>query len=153
MPSTAPAESDLQALESLGWVLDELRHSLDGATRAIRRFVRDTEPSKRDASHLRLALQQLHQALGVLEMVGMATPAKLLHAMEASLQKLIQQPELCNEDVALRIERASLALSDYLAGLLKGAPGSSVALFPQYRALLELSAAERIHPADLWPPE
>ena len=37
------AELGVDDLGPLAWVLDELRKSLDGATKAIRRFVRDAE--------------------------------------------------------------------------------------------------------------
>ena len=69
-------------LGPLAWVLDELRKSLDGATKAIRRFVRDAELARGseleslDASQLRIARQQLHQAVGALEMVGLPAPAR-----------------------------------------------------------------------------
>ena len=52
-------------LGPLAWVLEELRKSLDGATKAMRRFVRDAEMARGadltelDASHLRIARQQL----------------------------------------------------------------------------------------------
>ncbi|MEN9377958.1 MAG: hypothetical protein RL710_3115, partial [Pseudomonadota bacterium] len=70
-------------LGPLAWVLEELRKSLDGATKALRRFVRDAELARGsdlsalDASQLRIARQQLHQAVGALEMVGMEAPAKV----------------------------------------------------------------------------
>ncbi len=144
-------------LGPLAWVLDELRKSLDGATKALKRFVRDAELSRGsdlgalDASHLRIARQQLHQAVGALEMVGLDVPAKMLRAMEALVQKFVQRPEVCSDEAALKVERASFALTDYLEGLLKGKPSSSVALFPQYRDVLDLLGEDRIHPADLWP--
>ncbi len=144
-------------LGPLAWVLDELRKSLDGATKALRRFVRDAELARGsdlaalDASQLRIARQQLHQAVGALEMVGMAAPAKVLRAMEALAQKFVQRPELCSDDAANKVERASFALTEYLEGVLKGKNASSVALFPQYRDVLALVGEERVHPADLWP--
>jgi len=157
--ATAVAEPVLADLGPLAWVLDELRKSLDGATKAMRRFVRDAELargsdlSELDASHLRIARQQLHQAVGALEMVGLVAPARVLRGMEALAQKFVQRPELCSEDAAARLERASFALTEYLEGLLKGKDASPVALFPQYRAVMELASGERVHPADLWPQE
>ncbi|WP_296445840.1 Hpt domain-containing protein [Rhodoferax sp. UBA5149] len=146
-------------LGPLAWVLDELRKSLDGAIKALRRFVRDAELARGsdlaalDASQLRIARQQLHQAVGALEMVGMEAPAKVLRAMEALAQRFVQRPELCSDDAANKVERASFALTEYLEGVLKGKNASSVALFPQYRDVLELVGNDRVHPADLWPLE
>ncbi|WP_296509781.1 Hpt domain-containing protein [Rhodoferax sp.] len=151
-------ELAISDLGPLAWVLEELRKSLDGATKAMRRFVRDAEIARGselaelDASHLRIARQQLHQAVGALEMVGLEAPAKFLRAMESLVQKYVQKPEQCSDEAASVMERASFALTEYLDGVLKGKTASSVALFPQYKALLELSGAERVHPADLWPP-
>jgi chemosensory pili system protein ChpA (sensor histidine kinase/response regulator) len=146
-------------LGPLAWVLDELRKSLDGAVKALKRFVRDAEHSigsdlaALDASQLRIARQQLHQAVGALEMVGLEVPAKVLRATESLTQKFIARPEICSVAAAGTIERASFALTDYLEGLLKGKTVSSVALFSQYREVLELLAVGRIHPADLWAQE
>ncbi len=143
-------------LGPLAWVLDELRKSLDGASKAIRRFVRDAELARGsdleslDASQLRIARQQLHQAVGALEMVGLPEPAKVLRAMEALAQKFVERPESCSEDAAAKVERASFALIEYLEGVLRGKSASAVALFPQYRDVLELVGEERVHPAELW---
>jgi chemosensory pili system protein ChpA (sensor histidine kinase/response regulator) len=158
---TAPGELEIAStdLGPLAWVLDELRKSLDGATKALRRFVRDAEMARGsdlaelDASQLRIARQQLHQAVGALEMVGLGAPAKVLRVMEALAQKFVQRPELCSDDAANKVERASFALTEFLEGVLKGKTASPVALFPQYRDVLDLVGGDRIHPADLWPLE
>jgi len=157
-PVASPVDSTTLEpdLGPLAWVLDELRKSLDAANMALRRFVRDVELSRGsdlaalDASQLRIARQQLHQAVGALEMVGFEVPARMLRATEALVQKFVQKPEICSDDAALRVEHASFALTDYLQAVLKGRKYSSVALFPQYRDVLDLMLADRIHPADLW---
>ena len=146
-------------LGPLAWVLDELRKSLDGSAKALKRFVREAEAAKGsdlatlDASQLRIARQQLHQAVGALEMVGLAGPALVLRAMEAAVQKFVQQPEQCSQAAAAKIEQASFALTEYLEFVLADKPVSPVSLFPQYRQVQELVKADRIHPADLWPME
>jgi chemosensory pili system protein ChpA (sensor histidine kinase/response regulator) len=143
-------------LGPLAWVFDELRKSLEGANKAIKRFVRETEKSRNndleavDPNSLRVARQQLHQAVGALEMVGLAAPAQVLRAMEAAVQRFVQRPNVCDEDAAERVERASFALVEYLEAVLNNKPVQPVALFVQYREVQELAAAERIHPADLW---
>ena len=143
-------------LGPLAWVLDELRKSLDTASAALRRFVRDanlargSDMASVDDGHLRIARQQLHQAVGALEMVGMGAPAHMLRGMEAAVQKFVERPELCSEAASAKIERAGFALTEFLEGLLLGKPVTAVALFPQYRDVQELAGADRIHPADLW---
>ncbi len=158
--TTAP-DPDLAVhdLGPLAWVLDELRKSLDGAAKSLKRFVREAEAARGsdlaaiDTSQLRMARQQLHQAVGALEMVGLSAPAHVLQAMEAAVLKFVQRPELCSENAAAKLERASFALAEYLECVLAGKPVSSVALFPQYRDVQELAGADRVHPADLWPLE
>ena len=160
--NNAPAADGIQGDQDLGplaWVLDELRKSLDGAVKAMRRFVRDAELAREsdlaslDAGALRIARQQLHQASGALEMVGMGAPALVLRAMESAVQKFVQRPEQCTDEAAAVIERASFALIEYLENVLGGRAVSAVALFPQYRDTQALAGAERAHPADLWPAE
>ncbi len=150
-------EAAAKDLGPLAWVLEELKKSLDGATKAMRRFVRDAELARGsdlaalDASQLRIARQQLHQAVGALEMVGFSAPARVMRVMEALAQKFVQRPELCSDDAANKMERASFALVEYLEGVLKGKNASPVALFSQYRDVTDLVGGERVHPADLWP--
>ena len=157
-PNSTATELDVAVndLGPLAWVLDELRKSLDGSAKALKRFVRDAELARGsdlaalDASQLRIARQQLHQAVGALEMVGLGAPALVLRAMEAAVQKFIQRPDLCNQDAAAKVELASFALTEYLEGVLADKPVSAVSLFPQYRDVQGLVSADRIHPADLW---
>lgn len=152
----AGQESPVQDLGPLAWVLDELRKSLDAAAKAIRRFVRDAELARGsdleslDASQLRIARQQLHQSVGALEMVGLSEPAKVLRAMETLAQRFVERPESCSESSAQKVERAGFALIEYLESVLRGKPASAVALFPQYRDVLELIGEDRVHPAELW---
>ena len=146
-------------LGPLAWVLDELRKSLEVANKSLKRFVRDTEAARGtdlasvDASQLRMARQQMHQAVGALEMVGLVAPANMLRAMESAVQQFVQRPEKCNEGSAAVLERASFALIEYLDVILNGAQQSAVGLFPHYRDAQLLASADRIHPADLWPLE
>ena len=153
------AQPPEQDLGPLAWVHEELRKSLDGALKSLRRFVREAAVAREsdlaalDSSALRMARQQLHQAGGALEMVGMAGPALVLRSMEAAVQKFVQRPDQCGEDAIAVLERASFALVEYLELVLAGKPASPVGLFPQYRDVQALTGAERVHPADLWPVE
>ena len=100
-------------LGPLAWVLDELRKSLDVANKSLKRFVRDTEAARGtdsgsvDASQLRMARQQMHQAVGALEMVGLTAPAHMLRAMESAVQRVLERPGKCNEASAVVLGRAA----------------------------------------------
>jgi chemosensory pili system protein ChpA (sensor histidine kinase/response regulator) len=143
-------------LGPLAWVLDELRKSLDSATKALRRYVRDAELARGsdlaavDSGQLRISRQQMHQAVGALDMVGFAGPATLLRSMENAVARFVSRPELCTEAAAIKIERASFALTGYLETVLAGKSQTAVALFSQYADVQEIAAATRVHPADLW---
>ncbi|MBV5295560.1 MAG: Hpt domain-containing protein [Curvibacter lanceolatus] len=159
-PTDAVSPAALDAadhdLGPLAWVLDELRKSLDGSIKAMRRHVREAlqshgaELASPDVSALRLARQQMHQATGALEMVGMAPVALMMRALEAMTQKFIQAPSSCTDDAIGLIERASFAISEYLEAVLAGHEVSAVSLFPQFRDVQQWLGVERIHPADLW---
>ncbi|MDH6169476.1 chemosensory pili system protein ChpA (sensor histidine kinase/response regulator) [Variovorax boronicumulans] len=153
-PATAPIAGNMPATEDLGplaWVLGEIQKSLDGVGKSLRRYVRDvgnaTEP---ESGPLQMARQQLHQAVGALQMVGHSSPALVLGAIEFAVQGFIAEPQRCTDSAVLKIERAGFAVTDFLSALLAGKAVSSVALFPQYRDVLELGGNERVHPADLW---
>ncbi|WP_062479106.1 hybrid sensor histidine kinase/response regulator [Variovorax boronicumulans] len=153
-PATAPLAGNMPATEDLGplaWVLGEIQKSLDGVGKSLRRFVRDvgsaTEP---ESGPLQMARQQLHQAVGALQMVGHSSPALVLGTIEFAVQGFIAEPQRCTESAVHKIERAGFAVTDFLSALLAGKAVSSVALFPQYRDVLELGGNERVHPADLW---
>ena len=156
-PGPLTPDAPLEDLGPLAWVFDELRKSLDAATKAVKRFVRETEQSRHndleaaDPASLRIARQQLHQAVGALEMVGLGSPAQVLRAMEAAVQRFVQKPQSCTEAAAAQVEQAGFALIEYLEAVLHNKPVQPVALFPQYRDVQTLAGAERVHPADLWP--
>ncbi len=156
-PGPLTPDAPLEDLGPLAWVFDELRKSLDAATKAVRRFVRETEQSRHndldaaDPASLRIARQQLHQAVGALELVGLASPAQVLRAMETAVQRFVQKPQRCTEEAAGQVERAGFALIEYLDAVLHNKQVQPVALFPQFRDVLQLAGAERVHPADLWP--
>jgi chemosensory pili system protein ChpA (sensor histidine kinase/response regulator) len=145
----------LQDVAPLAWVSDELRKSLDGAAKTVRRFARELETedvtqAEHDANPLRTARQQLHQAAGVMEMVRMAAPATLVRAMARLVEVFVQRPQACTDAAARCVETAAFAVIEYLQGVLRGGGTSSVALFPQFRMVMELAGSDRIHPADLW---
>ena len=143
-------------LSALAWVLEELRKTLEAAQKSLRRYLRevvavqgsgvdDVEPAI-----LRSARQQIHQAAGALELVNLPEGALMLRSAEQLVQRFVAKPQRLDAAGVEAIEKASLALTDYLGQKLAGKPVQAVGLFAQWRVLLELNGAERIHPADLW---
>jgi chemosensory pili system protein ChpA (sensor histidine kinase/response regulator) len=143
-------------LTALAWVREELRKTLETAHKALRRYLRDAEATKAsdlddvEPAVLRHARQHIHQGVGALELINVPEAALLLRASEALVQRHIGKPYRMEVDAVEAIEKATFAVLDYLTRLLAGRAASPLALFPQLRTLLELSSAERVHPADLW---
>ncbi|WP_370630102.1 Hpt domain-containing protein [Xenophilus sp. Marseille-Q4582] len=135
----------------LAWVHGEIQKSVDTAVKSLRRVAREQGLSHEEAAGvLRMARQQLHQAVGVLQMVGHGAPARLLGAMELAVRQFVDEPGRCTDERVGRIEQAGFALTDFIGAVLAGKRVSSVGLFPQYREVLEQVGNERVHPADLW---
>jgi len=151
-----PVQDDLSAL---AWVNGELRRSLEAANKALRRFLKEAEAARGgdldavDPSVLRSARSQLHQGVGALELVGQPAVADVLRASEAAVQRMAARPALVTAAAVDTVEKVSFAVLDFLARQLAGKPVSPVMLFPQYRAVLQLAGADRVHPADLWKQE
>jgi chemosensory pili system protein ChpA (sensor histidine kinase/response regulator) len=143
-------------LSALAWVHDELRRTLEGAHKSLRRYLKEAEAlggsdvDTVDPAILRHARAQMHQGAGALELVGLPTAALMLRASEAAITKLGSRTRGMTPAAVETIERGSFALLDYLARLLAGKLISPAAMFPQYKALQELAGAGRVHPADLW---
>lgn len=144
-------------LGPLAWVQEELRKSLDSACKALKRFAKEASSRSgedlmvADTTALRMVRQQLHQVTGALEMVDLGAALLLPKAMEAVVQKCVQQPEICTLDLAAGVERAGFALLEYLEMALAGKALSPLALFIPYQQMQQLAGADRCHPADLWP--
>ncbi len=151
--SQAPAD-----FTPLAWVQEEVRRTLEGVNKALRRQLREFElrqaGGQLDASLTSAALQaqaqQLHQVCGVLHLVELPEGRRLLQAAETLLLRCAGSGLLQVAHVDA-IERAGFALLTYAARLVSGASPSPLALFPTYRVLQELNQADRIHPADFWP--
>ena len=121
-------------LSALAWVHSELRRSLDGAIKSLRRYLKETESAARsdldsvDPAALRTARTQLHQGVGALELVGLPAAARVLRGAEAAVQRMLARPATVDEASVHTVERACFALLDYLGRLLAGKPMAPVCL-------------------------
>jgi chemosensory pili system protein ChpA (sensor histidine kinase/response regulator) len=165
MPATAMDAERHQTvpgdLSALAWVQDELRRTLDQAHKSLRRQLREQEqrtgadPDADVAAPTALlqARTLMHQGAGALEMIGLSAPARFLGASEQAVSRLADRSVPLDVAAIEVIEHGSFALLDFLRRALAGKPVSSLTLFPQYKAVLALAKADRIHPADLWEAE
>lgn len=148
-----PMSDDLSAL---AWVHEEVRKSLEAAHKALHRCLKEAEATgfsdvdALDPAVLRSARQQIHQGVGALELAGLPAGAMLLRASEAVVQRIVARPQSINEQAVKAVEAASFALLDLMRRRLAGKQVSSLALFPQYEALMALSGSELARPSDLW---
>ncbi|MGM9488925.1 Hpt domain-containing protein [Ideonella sp. YS5] len=148
-------------LSALAWVQEELRRTLDQAHKSLRRHLRELEQRAgaepdADAAPPTALLQArtlMHQGAGALEMIGLSAPARFLGASEQAVSRLADRSVPLDNAAIETIEHGSFALLDFLRRELAGKPVSSLTLFPQYKAVLALAKADRIHPADLWEAE
>jgi chemosensory pili system protein ChpA (sensor histidine kinase/response regulator) len=144
-------------LSALAWVHGELRRSLENAHKSLRRHLKEAEAvgasdvDTVDPAVLRSARSQIHQGVGALELVGLPAVANVLRASEAAVQRMANKPAIVDMAAVETVERVSFAVLDFLGRHLAGKSVSPVMLFPQYRAALQVAAADRVHPADLWP--
>ncbi|WP_326539406.1 hybrid sensor histidine kinase/response regulator [Pseudorhodoferax sp.] len=151
-PAAPPLEQDLGPV---AWVLDELRKSLDATAKCLHRYRREADAAGTGfhvpgLQHLLQAAQLLHQCAGALHMVEQPACAALADAMQAAVQRFVEQRLPCTDEAVAQIEQAGFALTDYLQGVLAGKPVAPVELFPQYRDVQALAGAARIHPVELW---
>src|SRR6185436_2006829 len=148
-------------LSALAWVQEELRRTLDQAHKSLRRHLREqeqrtgteAEAEPQAATAVIQARTLVHQGVGALQMIGLPAPARVLSASEQALIKLADRAIPFDNAAIEAIERSSFALLDFLRRELANKPVSALTLFPQYKAVLALAKADRIHPADLWEAE
>lgn len=134
----------------LSWVMTELREALTSAGKLLGEAVAQDADTR--ATSLLQAKTYLHQAHGALQIVEIEGVAIVTETVEELIER-IQAGKLEITQVAVaKMTEAFYAVLRYLEDLLAGNPQQPVRLFPEYRALLELKGAERIHPADLFFP-
>ncbi len=156
-PSAPNPASPSDDLSAIAWVQAELRRTLEGSHKQLRRYMREAESigasdlDSADTAPLTAARHLLHQGVGALEMLCQPALAQVLRASETAVQRMVARPALLNAPALAVIERNAFALLDYLTRQLAGKPVSPVMLFPQYKATQQLAGADRVHPADLWP--
>ena len=99
--ASAPASVDLGPL---AWVVDSLHDTLNDVREQLTTFSEEVKAASGshlttlDTAVLREAAQNLHEAVGVLDLVERPAVAKVAGAMERCVQLFITNPELYTPD-------------------------------------------------------
>jgi chemosensory pili system protein ChpA (sensor histidine kinase/response regulator) len=116
----------------LSWITAEVNQALTVVREHIATFSAEPE----DAAVLRGCPDHLHQVSGALRMVGLNGATRFCEAIESSFPGLNgARPTSSALGV---IDRAVLALKDFVDGLGRGQPNAPLRLYPVYRELASL---------------
>jgi len=143
-------------IASFTWVAPDLIRILPLSVTALRRFWHENNTfSSFNLQQRGVALfsdlqRQMRQIRSALEMIGRYDLSKFLEALESHIQSIVASPESSSEAAISSYEKAAQALTEYTNDVSLGRQTSALALFTQYRQILEHASGSRIHPADLW---
>jgi chemosensory pili system protein ChpA (sensor histidine kinase/response regulator) len=134
----------------LSWVMPEIREAISRADRLL--LEAPEQVAETQSTTLLHAKSYLHQAHGALQIVDIDGVSIITETIEDLIERLQSQQLVLTPVCASTISDAFNAVLRYLEDLLAGAAHQPVRLFSNYRDLLELIGADRIHPADLFFP-
>ncbi len=126
----------------LSWITAEI----DQALMLVRDQIATFLAGSGDAAVLKLCPGHLHQVSGALRMVGLAGATRFCEAIEGSLAV----PSGASLPI---IDRAVLALKEFVAGLERGQANVPLRLFPVYRELASLQGRADSSERDLFFPD
>jgi chemosensory pili system protein ChpA (sensor histidine kinase/response regulator) len=131
----------------LSWITTEVDQALSLVHEHIARFVADPEST----AALGSCQEHLHQVSGALRMVGLAGATRFCEAIEGGLSGV--DGGRPNVAAVGAIDRAVLALKEYVHGLERGQANVPLRLYPIYRELSELRGVQGVSEKDLFYPE
>src|SRR5687768_16681501 len=113
----------------LSWITAEVNQALSVVRDHIAKF--SAEPG--DAALLRPCPDHLHQVSGALRMVGLSGAIRFCEAIDGGFAGLNGAPPT-GQTIGI-LDRAVLALKEFVEGLERGQPNIPLRLFPVYREL------------------
>ena len=105
------------------------------------------------SAHLQLAHDELHRAVGVLQMLSLEGLAVFSRELETVLQEMLAQQQAPTSMHRDTLRGAMLALTQYLDALADGASNTALRLFYSYQELHQLRGLESAFEVDLFFPE
>jgi chemosensory pili system protein ChpA (sensor histidine kinase/response regulator) len=103
--------------------------------------------------HLQLAHDELHRAVGVLQMLSLEGLAVFSRELETVLREMLTQQQAPTAMHRDTLRGAMLALTQYLDALADGASNTALRLFYSYQELHQLRGLESAFEVDLFFPE
>jgi chemosensory pili system protein ChpA (sensor histidine kinase/response regulator) len=131
----------------LSWITAEVNQALTVVREHIAKF--SAEPG--DGAALRGCPDHLHQVSGALRMVGLNGATRFCEAIEGSFPGL--NGARPTSDALDIIDRAVLALKDFVDGLERGQANAPLRLYPVYRELASLQGKPDISEKELFFPD
>ncbi len=131
----------------LSWITAEVDQALKQARDHIARFL--AEPG--DAAMLKPCREHLHQVSGALRMVGLAGATRFCEEIEGSFAGL--DGARPSSQVMAVIDRAVLALKEFVDGLGRGHANVPLRLYPSYHELKTLQGKADAAEKDLFYPD
>ncbi|MGH8686879.1 MAG: Hpt domain-containing protein [Burkholderiales bacterium] len=131
----------------LSWITAEVDQALARVREDIARFSADPD----DTTALRPCPEHLHQVSGALRMVGLAGATRFCEAIEGAFGRLTDV-RTAVASIGL-VDRAVLALKEFVDGLERGQANAPLRLYPIYRELCELQGAPVASERDLFFPD
>ena len=140
----------LPTLGPLSWVQVEIGHSLARGLELLAAF----RATPTDPSLLRQARNQIHQAVGAIQMVGLEAVVAYTDEIERQLgRRRADGRRRTSSPTCAIIDRACRKLAIFLDELVAGAPPVPLKLFPEYEAMQRLRGVKAAAATDLFFPE
>src|SRR5262245_58994177 len=130
----------------LSWITAEVSQALSVVREQMAKFSADPQ----NGALLQPCPGHMHQVSGALRMVGLAGATRFCEAIEAGFAGLSGAPEPQTIGV---LDRAVLALKEFVEGLERGQPNQPLALYPAYRELSALHGKAAGSEKDLFFPD
>ena len=136
-------------LGPLSWVQVEIGVALARGLDLLAAF----RATPTDPALLRQARNQIHQAVGAIQMVGLEAAVAYTDELERQLGRLEQMPAADVGSTCATIDRACRKLAIFLDEVVAGAPPVPLRLFPEYEAMQRLRGVKAAAATDLFFPE
>lgn len=132
----------------LSWVKTEVDYALKTVRDNIAKFMAAPD----DLGVLSICPDQLHQIKGTLYILGLNGATRFCETIESAFEGASKGQRLSKSTLAV-IDRAVLALKEFIDGLAKGETNVPIKLFPIYQELSTLQGKPEVSEKDLFYPD